>query len=584
MAFISQKEINDIRNAVSIVEVISAYIPLTQRGKNYFGVCPFHEDHSPSMSVSEEKQIYKCFSCGATGNVFTFLENFLNISFGEAIAQVAEKAGIVLNTKLFLKKDTKYQEEYEIMEFSNKFYQNNLNSEAGKKAIAYLEERGLNEEARTSFDIGLSLNKDMLSKILLKKNYSEKMLADLGLVHQSSSTVYDVFQNRIMFPIHNLDGQVVGFTARCYLEENIKPKYLNSKETYLFKKGKILYNYHRAKDTIRLKKEVILVEGNMDAIRLHINGIQNVVALMGTSLTKSQMETLRKLHVKVILMLDNDEAGESATYAVGNELEENGFDLAIVRLSKAKDPDEYILKYGIAALAENIQKAIPFMDFKLNYLKKNKNLDSSVDLAEYIKAVIASLKKNDDEILKEVTLQKLSSDYNISYAVLKSELGTLQENQIAKEKKNDPQSPKPKSSYQKIVDEVLFFMMNSEEYIRLYQTKLGMFREKENRAIANEIIYFYETNKTMNLADFISYIETISLKKEIMDIIENVKVKQLSVEAMEELILRIKKKIKEEEIKKLKEDLKMEFDIQKKVELTEKIAEIKKGSVENESY
>ena len=232
MAFISQKEINDIRNTASIVDIISSYIPLTQKGKNYFGVCPFHEDHSPSMSVSDEKQIYKCFSCGATGNVFTFIENYLNISFGEAVILIADKVGIAIKNDFLPKKEVKNKEELDAMELATKFYQNNLNTEEGKKALIYLDERGLKETTRKDFDIGLSLDKSTLYTLLMKKGYKEKMLENIGLINSNG---HDIFQNRIMFPIHNLDGNVVGFTARCYLE-NTTPKYINTKETYIFKK------------------------------------------------------------------------------------------------------------------------------------------------------------------------------------------------------------------------------------------------------------------------------------------------------------------------------------------------------------
>jgi len=583
MAFISQKEINEIRNATSIIDVISSYVPLTQKGKNYFGVCPFHEDHSPSMSVSEEKQIYKCFSCGATGNVFTFIENFLNISFGEAVSIIAEKAGITIKNDLIPKKESKYKDEFDLMDFTMKFYQNNLNSQDGEKAIKYLDERGLGESTRKDFDIGLSLDKNVLYGILNKKGYNDKLLVDLGLINKSGLNVYETFQNRIMFPIHNLDGNVVGFTARCYLE-NITPKYINTKETYIFKKGNILFNYHRAKDIIRLKKQVVIVEGNMDAIRMYSSGIKNTIALMGTSLTKEQIDIIKKLRSKVILMLDNDDAGEVATYNIGNILEENDVDLLVVRLSGAKDPDEYIIKNGLSAIEDNINNAVPFIDFKLNYLKKNKNLESSADLAEYIKSVIENLKRTNDEILKEVTLQKLSNDYNISYAVLKEQLGNDAVVQKRKEEKVTNVLEESKSSYEKIAEEILYYMMNSFDYIKLYQTRLGLFPTKRERAIANEILYYYDTNKSINLADFITYAETTNLKKEIMGIISSVKTKELDEKALEELLKSIKKKIKIDEIKRLKEQIKEEFDINKKIALTEKLKEIKKGSVEDESY
>lgn len=573
MTFIAQDEINHIRSNASIVDIISSYIPLTQKGKNYFGVCPFHEDHSPSMSVSDEKQIYKCFSCGASGNVFTFVENYLNVNFAEAVEIIAGKVGISVSIGAIKKKESKYQEEYDILNFALKFYQNNLNAEIGQKALAYLKTRGLFEETIKDFSIGLSLDKNSLFSLLTKKGYDAKKLLDIGLINKNDEA-YDVFQNRIMFPIHNLDGQVVGFTARCYLSDSI-PKYLNTKETYLFKKGQILFNYHRAQETIRLNKEVIVVEGNMDAIRLFSVGIKNVIALMGTSLTKDQTDALKKLRAKIILMLDNDNAGEKATFTIGTILEEANIPFSIVRLSGEKDPDEYIIKKGKEALLENLKNAISFVDFKLNYLKKNKNLNDASDLAEYIKAVLDGLKTSNDSILKEVTLQKLASEYMISYDVLKEQLGVSEKQQEKTIKKNEKSKP-VLTNYEKVCSKILYYMMHSKEFIKLYQTKLGVFPTKEHRLIANEIVYYLEQHKTISLADFISYAENTKLKEEIMAIIRNEKEINLTEEGMLELLQILEKKIKKEEIKKLKAEIKNEYDINKKLALIEKIAEIKK--------
>lgn len=580
MTFIAQDEINKIRSQSSIVEVISSYIPLTQRGKNYFGVCPFHEDHSPSMSVSDEKQIYKCFSCGATGNVFTFIENYLNVGFSEAVGIVANKLGISLNISLPQKKEVKFKEEYDLMRFVTKLYENNLQTQKGASALAYLKKRNLLEDTVLDFSIGLSFDRNMLYEVLIKKGYQEKYLEELGLIYKKNHDVYDVFRNRIMFPIHNLEGEVVGFTARCYLSDET-PKYLNSKETYLFKKGCILFNYHRAKDAIRLQKEVILVEGNMDVIRLYSVGIKNGIALMGTSLTKEHIEALKKLRCKIILMLDNDNAGETATYSIGNIFEENQMDFRIVRLSGEKDPDAYVIQNGKEAIMNAIKNAISFVEFKLNYFKKNKNLKEASGLAEYVKAVIESLKNTPDEILKEVTLQKLSAEYNISYAILREQLGE-EKQKVQKEVKIEKKEQK-QSSYEKTCSKILYYMMHSKDFVKMYQTKLGIFPTKEHRLIANEILYYIEKHKNISIADFITYAETTNLKQEIMDIINNEQELEMTEDGMMELLIRIKKKIKKEEIEKLKQEIKKEQDINKKVALLEKIAEIKKGSVENES-
>lgn len=350
----NEQELENIRKSANIVDIISSYIPLTQKGKNYFGVCPFHEDHSPSMSVSEEKQIYKCFSCGASGNVFTFVSEYENVKFIDAVKIVAEKCGLTFKGRASNKTVKQNKTEYEIMDLSLKYYQNNLNTELGKEAKDYLNKRNLSSEAIKEFDIGLALDSTHpLYNLLTNKKYDIESLVNLGLVNRNGKYLNDVFTNRIIFPIHNLEGEPIGFTGRIYKpEDKEQAKYLNSRETSIFKKGQILFNYHRAKKEISRKKEVIIVEGNMDAIRMSSSGIKNCIALMGTSLTKEQVDIIKSLRAKIILMFDNDNAGEVATFTNGNILESSGLTPFVVRLSGEKDPDEYIIKNGVEAILD----------------------------------------------------------------------------------------------------------------------------------------------------------------------------------------------------------------------------------------
>lgn len=574
MSLISQEDLNRVRSSANIVDVVGNYISLTPKGKNFFAICPFHEDHNPSMSVSPDKQIYRCFVCGNTGNVFTFVEKFLGVSFAEAVSIVAKECGVTLSLDQTIKKEDKFQKEHELMDLVLKIYQNNLRAYEGEKAIDYLKKRNLFDETVKEFEIGLSLNKNILHDLLKEKKYGDKMLEELGLINCNEKEFLDVFRNRILFPIHDLNGYVVGFTGRCYLTD-IVPKYLNTKETYLFKKGKVLFNYHRARDAIRLNKSLILVEGNMDAIRLSSVGIKNVVALMGTSLTKDQMEALKKLRVPLVLMLDNDSAGESATYSIGNLLEEQGLSFSVVRLSGAKDPDEYVVQFGKEAMVHNLEKTLSFMDFKLNYLKKNKNLDEISDLSEYIKSVLINLKKSQDDVLIEVTLQKLVKDYNISYDVLREQLGT-KELSKKEEKKSVVKNNKRINGYDKLCEEILYYMMNGGEYIRLFQKHIGIFPIQNYRMIANEILYYYEKNKTICLADFITYMETNALKDVVLEIINREHKIELNSDAMFGAIKLFQVKSKEREIKEVKDKIKNELDDRKKMELTQKLMELKK--------
>ena len=366
MAYISEEELNNIRSNADIVDVISDYLDLKQRGRNYVAVCPFHDDHSPSLVVSRERQMFTCFTCKTSGNVFSFVMKYENVSFPEAVQIVAKKIGYTLKGDFSNFKESKYKKEYEIMDFVTKYYTNNINTTSGINALKYLENRGITKDIIKEFNIGLALDKrDDLYNILLKKNYSLEDLSDLGLVNKINLNVYDTFINRIMIPIENLQGSVVGFTGRIYNGEEDTAKYLNTKETKIFKKGSILFNYHNARNAIRETKTVVVVEGNMDAITLSAKGIKNVVALMGVAMSQVQIDTLKKLNVPIILMLDNDAAGLDATLKNGELLRKAGVDTRVVRLSGAKDPDEYIRAKGVDALKDNIKHAISFLDFLL---------------------------------------------------------------------------------------------------------------------------------------------------------------------------------------------------------------------------
>ena len=575
-------EIEAIRKNANIVDIISSYISLTLKGKNYFGVCPFHEDHSPSMSVSEEKQIYKCFSCGASGNVFTFVKDYENVSFIEAVSIVAEKCGLNFHGTKKVSKVKKHETEYEIMNLALKFYQNNLNSALGSKAKEYLQKRSIDDKLINDFNLGLALDyNNSLNKLLTNKKYSIPTLLELGLINQNNEFITDVFQNRIIFPIHNLEGEVIGFTGRIYEDIN-QAKYINSKESVIFKKGQIIFNYHRALPYIKKQKEVIIVEGNVDAMRLYGNNVKNVLALMGTSLTKDQVSIIKNLRSKIILMLDNDEAGANATFTNGNILEEAGLSPLVVRLTGEKDPDEYILKNGISKIIENINHPLSFLDFKLTYLKNNKDLTKTEDLVKYIKDIVSNLKNINDDLTKEITLKKISEEYDIPLDLLEQELKKVE----TKTKKDSPPKKileKPKlSKYNKASEGIIYFMINESSFIKIFKEDLGYFNNQTYRSIANEIIYYYEEYGQIDVASFISYISTKNyLYYEVINIIKNNNTENFTIEAFKEYLKVAQIEMYKDEIKELKEAIKNELDASKKLELANKLIELKKGCVEN---
>lgn len=572
MPLIAPEEVAKIREQADIVEIISDYIPLTQKGKNFFGVCPFHQDHSPSMSVSREKQMFKCFSCGAAGNVFKFVSDYENISFAEAIQKVAAKVGISIEVANTYKKVEKFAKEYDIMNLAMLFYQNNLNTPIGQEAKTYLKNRGLDEQMLKNFDIGLSFSKNQLRNFLAKKNIPLAEMEKLGLVNQKNLEYYDVFINRILFPIHNPEGKVVAFTGRVY-EKDQSPKYLNSKETPIFKKGNVLFNYHRAKEAVRLEKKLIIVEGNMDAIRMYANGFKNTIALMGTSLTKEQIDLIFKLHVPVILMLDNDDAGALATMSNGRLLLDAGIDVEVIRLSGKKDPDEYILAYGKEAMQNLLEHPESFMEFQYEHLKENKDLRDTENLASYVRSVLDTLKKA-DPITIDITLNKLASEYHLSYDVLKQELKLDSSPPVVMQEK--PKKEK-KSRYKQSVEHLLYYMMNDIKYIKIYQTKLGYFEEENYRKVASEIIYYADEHKKINVADFLSYAELSPLKDEIYEIIKSIKEPDIEDTSINDYINNIKEIMWENELKKMKVEQRKMQDINEKERIGLKIVELMKN-------
>ena len=570
MPRISESKINEIRESADIVDIIKNYIPLELKGKNYFGVCPFHQDHSPSMSVSKEKQMYKCFSCGAAGNVFTFVSNYENIPFIEAVVKVAGILGISVGDYTTIKPKEKYELEYNVMDLALKFYQNTLRTKDGGAAREYLLKRGLNEEMQKVFDIGLSTTSDKLYPFLKQKGMDEKFLFDLGLIIQEEGSIKDTFKDRILFPIHDAKGHAVGFTGRVY-----KPKYLNSKENYIFKKGNILFNYHRARDAIRTKKEVVIVEGNMDAIRMYVSGIKNTIALMGVSLTKEQIDLIRNLHATVILMLDNDEAGRTATLTNGEALESAGITCKVVRLSGEKDPDEYILKNGVQQMITNIAHAESYLEFKIKALKDNKDLTDATVLSSYIKSVLQSI-SDEDAITKEVTINKLVEDYNLDKDLLNNELKKMATNNNVNVKVVARDPLKKKINKEEIsARSIIYYMMNDYKYIKMYQTNLGYFKGANYRGMANEILYYMTKNKTMNFADFMSYVAVSPLKEEFETVIRDTKIEDFSDSTFLDYILNIKESRIKGSIKECKNIIKDSSDILEQEKEMQKIITLK---------
>lgn len=574
------EEINQIRSSVDIVDVISGYLPLTQKGKNFFGVCPFHDDHSPSMSVSREKQIYTCFSCGATGNVFKFLMDYENISFPEAVQKVADRAGIAvdLHIKTHHVKTTN-QELYDIYEYALKCYQNHLNTESGQAAKEYLHERNINDEVIKEFRIGYSFQKrEQLTNMLRKKGYSDKDLLRSGLVIQNEYGFTDIYYDRVMFPLCDMNGRVVGFSGRIH-RPGKDFKYINTKETEIFKKGELLYNYHRAKDIARQKNQVIVMEGFMDVIRAFTIDVKNAIATMGTAVTKEQALAIKKMGKEVILCFDGDAAGEKATYACSNELLAIGVVPKIIRLEDNLDPDEYIQKYGKEQFERKLEQPMNVLDFKMLYYKHHRDLQNSMDLANYVNDMIEEVSKVDDEVLRELTLQKVADDSGLTVDFLKEKLEQKEKTievpalQLQAKEKTTKKISKTEQAERNLI----FYMLRSADVIKMYQKKVAFMPTEEYRFLAREISFYYKTYREMNEADFLT---SIADKPKLMATVGKIAALDLkdtySIEEIDDYIKAIQQYNIQYEIDRMKLRLKEEVDPMKKAKYAEKIVELKR--------
>lgn len=562
----SSTELQEIRNSVDIVDVVSSYLNLTAHGKNYFGICPFHDDHSPSMCVSKEKQIYTCFVCGATGNVFQFVKEYENISFAEAVKKVATIGGIEVKIDEMkpLKKESVL---YDIYNLTNKLYQLNLNTTKGITAKEYLKNRGINDETIKEFGIGLSLIKGNIYEALVKKGFDNKDILKSGLATENG---YDLYRNRIMFPLWDLNGKVVGFSGRIFNGEDA-PKYINSRETEIFKKGELLYNYHRARNECRRKNEVIIMEGFMDVISAYTHGITNVVAAMGTAITSSNAHLISRMAKNIILCFDGDDAGIMAANACTNELLKLDVFPSIVVLDKAKgkDPDEYIKNNGVEAFKEKLSHPLSVMEFKEFYNKRGIDMGDSTSKAEYVKKMITEIDNIKDPVLREVTIGKLSDETNLGVEFLKSQLKTeaKEEKQIEVKKEVNLQK------YEKAEIDLIYYMLKDSKVILQYEAKKIYLPTEKYRFLVRQICAFYQKYGNIDVADFLTFIaEDKEMIKALGEITSRDLKETYTKEEIEDYIRCIDEYNRNLEINNLKQKMKESIDYAEKIELAKKIA------------
>ena len=475
----SDELLEEIKNRNDIVDVISGYVALKRSGRSFFGLCPFHNEKSPSFAVSPDKQIFHCFGCGVGGNVFHFVSKIEGVGFRESVEMLANRANIALPVSQSSDEDDKLyyirSKIYEINEATAMFYHKNLYNSSAKKAQEYVKKRKLDNNTLKTFFIGYSGNYNELYKFLRSQGFKDEEILESKLVNKNERGEFiDRFRRRLMFPIQDERGRFIAFGGRILIdppkadaseEEKLefkkKAKYINSTENIAYSKGRHLFGLYAAKKAAHTPtlKKVLIVEGYMDTISLHQRGITNVVASLGTALTEAQGRLLRKSSEQVIVGYDADGAGQAATLRGLEILQNLGCDVRILQIEGAKDPDEFILKYGPERLQKYIDNAISLVEFKIKNLKKDLNLNNANDKIKFLTEIAKELAKVNNSIEKEVYIDKISLDYKISKEAIYAEINKItykkDSNSKLQEKRNITVKPMITDSNNKISESVL---------------------------------------------------------------------------------------------------------------------------------
>lgn len=530
---IPQELFDQIVEKSDIVDVISDYVQLSKAGKNYKGLCPFHGENTPSFVVSPDKGIYKCFGCGEGGNAVSFVSSIEAISYPQAVLKLAKRAGIETNIVLPSDEsvqDAKFKNEFDILEFAKGFYHYYLNhTKEGKIALAYLHDRGMSDETINKFGIGLAPSySDALVKTLVNNRYSLEVAMKLGLLNEHNGQYYDRFKSRIMFPIFDKVGHVVGFSGRVFLEGDTNlGKYVNSPESPIFQKGKLIYHLNDAKLAIRRHNRVLLFEGFLDVISAVEAGVVESVATMGTALTEDHSRELRRLTDQIILCFDGDKAGLAAANKAIPILMAQNFSVSVVEIPNQMDPDEFIKTYGKEAFTKLIEQAIPAIDYQYRYIKRQFNLEFVSHREQFKRQIYHFAYTLQSHTLQELILKKLAYDISIGEQSILQEFNSgksqVYKNSNINNNKNENRQIQSRqlrdTKYERSEKMLIHYMLKERRVALKVEKELnGYLNDSTRRNIVLYILDYYTTHETMNLQYFLNWIDE-DLVKPITDII-----------------------------------------------------------------
>ena len=550
--YYSDELIEEIRTRNDIVDVISGYVRLQKKGSNYFGLCPFHNEKSPSFSVSRQKQMYYCFGCGAGGNVFTFLMEYENFSFLEAVKFLADRAGIELPQQEY-SREAKERADLkasilEVNKAAAKYFYVQLKSERGKQAYTYLTDRGLSDETITAFGLGYS-NKfsDDLYRYLRGRGYGEELIRQAGLINTDEKNgVYDKFWNRVIFPIMDVNSRVIGFGGRVM--GDAKPKYLNSPETVVFDKSRNLYGLNRARTS--RKPYFLLCEGYMDVISLHQAGFTNAVASLGTALTPGHASLIKRYVQEVYLTYDSDEAGTKAALRAVPILKQAGISAKVVRMDPYKDPDEFIKNLGAEEYEKRIQNARNGFMFSLEVLERDYDMASPEGKTDFFREVSRRLLTFEDELERNNYIEAVSNAYRISREslekmVTKTAVSAGMAKPVSRPKKAEGAASRKEDGILTSQKALLTWMIEDEKLYGKISSLVGPedFTGGIYRKVAGLLYEQYE-NGRLNPAEILNHFTSEEEHREAASLfhtkIRQLKTREEEEQALKEIILRVK--------------------------------------------
>ncbi|MHD0382564.1 DNA primase [Staphylococcus simulans] len=510
---IEQSVINEIKDKTDILDLVSEYVKLEKRGRNYIGLCPFHDEKTPSFTVSEDKQICHCFGCKKGGNVFQFTQEIEGISFVDAVKALGERVNVkvdvgqnneqnqIASDDLMMIKMHELMQEY--------YHYVLMKTVEGEEPLKYLKSRGFTEELLKDRKIGFAPdNSHFCHDFLQKKGYDIELAYEAGLLsrNEENFSYYDRFRDRIMFPLHNAQGRTVGYSGRTY--KNQEPKYLNSPETPIFQKRRLLYNVDKARRIIRQKNEIILLEGFMDVIKADNAGVKQVVASMGTQISQEHISFIKKLTSNVTLLFDGDFAGQEATLKTGQHLLEQGLNVFVIQLPSKMDPDEYITKYGEDAFKKYVEhEKRAFVLYKVN-LYKDEIENNDMAYEQYLKEITNDVSLMQSGILQKKVLQDVSELFKVSFDSLNNEVSRHNQHSFQQIPAAVPEVKQKKYSKQEDAERKLLkhFMFNKDIFLEHSQrVEADDFTNQQFKRIFNILHDYYAENEYYNLSTALLY-------------------------------------------------------------------------------